>query len=164
MVTRIGQEYNPDQAALTVLFQTDLITANQAEVFARALEHFWAGRFDESIHIALPRVEGVLRRVLVALGGVSYKEPPRGQFGGDKTLGVVLDNLSQFLPEAFLHPFRFLLTDRAGLNLRNNYLHGLVAYTPDDQALQQDAALILWIAARLRLPIQTSADSPAGDD
>ena len=165
VLKRIGEVYAPDQEDLRALFQTDFISSHQAEVFTRAYEHHWADRFDEAAHIALPRVEAVLRQILVASGGVAYKEPRAGRPGGVKPLGEVLQDLSQFLPDQWLHTLRTLLTDRLTLNLRNDYLHGLVTHAPDAQALQQDAVLVLWIAAHLRLlRVQPSTDSPAEDD
>ena len=57
------------------------------------------------------------------------------------------------------HAMQVLLTDAVALNLRNRYLHGLVTYTPDDRTLHNDATLVLWIAARLRL---LQLNQPAG--
>ena len=164
-LARMREVYAPGQEDLRALFDTDLITPHQADVFARAFEHHWSDRFDEAVHIALPRLEAVLREVLVASGGVADRQPRAGRPGGVKPLGEVLEALSQFLPDQWLHPLRALLTDRLALNLRNDHLHGIVTHAPDAQALQQDAVLVLWIAARLRLlQREPSADSPADDD
>ena len=78
VLDRMGEKYAPDQDELRALFQTELITGRQAEVFARALQHYWAGGFDEAIHIALPRIEAVLRECLTAAGGVIWNPPQRG--------------------------------------------------------------------------------------
>ena len=166
---RIGKTYSPGQQEIIALFRTESIELHQAEAFARSLGHYWAGRFDEAIHIALPRIEAVLRECLAAAGGVTWIPPQSGtsptrKDGGVKGLGDVLQGLSGCMPEE-QRPLRILLTDAVGLNLRNRYLHGLVAHNQDDQALQQDAVLVLWIAARLRLLRRApSADSPADDD
>ena len=169
VLDRIGQTYTPDHDELTTLFRTELITSDQAGVFARAMQYYWAGGFDESIHIALPRIEAVLRQRLAAAGGVTWNPPQHGtsptrRDGGVKSLGEILRGLSECMPDE-QHAMHVLLTDAVGLNLRNRYLHGLVTHNQDDQALQQDAVLVLWIAARLRLlQREPSADSPADDD
>ena len=169
VLDRMGQTYTPDQEELTTLFRTELITNQQAEVFARALQHYWACRFDDAIHIALPRLEAVLRERLSAVGGTVYTEPQTGtsatrKDGGVKSLGDIVQGLSECMPEE-QRALRVLLTDAVGLNLRNRYLHGLVTHSPDDQALQQDAALVLWIAARLRLLcLKRRPDSAEVDD
>ncbi|MCY3919295.1 MAG: hypothetical protein OXG38_05755 [Chloroflexi bacterium] len=158
------EAYNPSQEELAALFQTELIDADRADVFARALHHYWADRYDESIHIALPRIEGVLRSILGAIGGVTYIEPRGRQFGGEKTLGVILGNLCQFLPDEWLHPLRFLLINRFGLNLRNDYAHDLMEYPLNQNSQQQDAALVLNLAAHLRLfPFPPRSDSDEKD-
>ena len=165
MLAAIRETYAPVQDELAALFHTELITPDRADAFARALEHCWAGRFDESIHITLPRIEAVLRAVLVAVGGVVYKEPRPGHSGGVKTLGDILRDRSQFLPEQWLHPLRVLLTDRLGLNLRNDYMHGLATHTENQRTLQQDTTLVLNLAAHLRLfSLPPTATAPAEGD
>ena len=166
---RIGKTYSPGQQELIALFQTESIELHQAEAFARSLGHFWAGRFDEAIHIALPRIEAVLRGCLAAAGGVIWNPPQRGtrpnrRDGSVKSLGDILQRLSGCMREE-QRALCVLLTDAVGLNLRNRYLHGLVTHAPGDPTLQQDAALILWIAARLRLLQRgPAADSPPDDE
>ena len=119
----------------------------QAEPFARAFVHYWAGHHDEAIHIALPRIEAVLRKMLVASGGIAYVEPSAGRAGRDKTLGMILNELHNVLPGSGWHrSFVMILTEPTGLNLRNKYLHGQIT-----QPLREHAALVLHLAAYLRL-------------
>ena len=121
----------------------------------RALGHYCAGSFDESIHVALPRIEGVLRGVLVAAGGIAYTEPQGGRAGHDKTLGAILSELSPGFPdEGWRRSLLVVLTEPIGLNLRNRYLHGLV-----ERAQKADAALVLHLAANLRLLVRKDADA-----
>ena len=165
---RIGETYRPDQHDLIALFRTELIEQNQAEAFARSLEHYWAGRPDEAIHVALPRIEAVLRGLLLVAGGVVWNPPQSGtsptrRDGGVKSVGDTLQGLRKYMPEEECRALRVLLTDAVGLNLRNRYLHGLARNT--GSTLKQDAVLVLWIAVRLRLLEPTSpADSPSEVD
>ena len=147
VLDRIGEQYLPTQVDLADLFETGFIGSHQADAFARAFAHYWAGRFDEAIHIALPRIEAVLRQVLVAAGGISYTEPHGGQAGHDKTLGTILNELKATLPdEGWRRSMVVLLTEPTGFNLRNRYLHGQIEGTE-----KLDAALVLQVAANLRL-------------
>ena len=147
VLERIGEQYFPTQADLADLFETGFIGSHQADAFARAFGHYWAGRFDEAIHIALPRIEAVLRQMLVAAGGISYTEPHGSQAGHDKTLGTVLSELKGVLGnEGWRRSLLVLLTEPTGFNLRNRYLHGQI-----EEAQQVDAALVLQVAAYLRL-------------
>lgn len=155
VLDRIGAQYTPSRDDLVELFETPFIRSDQADAFARALGHYWGGRFDESIHVALPRIEAVLRGVLVAAGGVAYTEPQGGHAGHDKTLGTILSELSPRFPdEGWRRSLWVVLTEPIGLNLRNRYLHGLV-----ERAQKADAALILHLAANLRLLVRKDADA-----
>jgi hypothetical protein len=143
---RIGDKFNPTREEVQALFQTDLINSDQANAFARAFEHYWAGDFDEAVLVALPRLESALRQMLAGVGGAVYKEPQGEKPGGVRMLGTILQGL-----EPFLHPgwWRFLcvvLTESLGFNLRNEYLHGLVPLGSKDHA-----TLVLEAAAYLRL-------------
>ena len=147
VLDRIGERYLPTQMDLAGLFKAGFIGPSQADAFARALGHYRAGRFDEAIHIALPRIEAVLRKMLVAAGGIAYTEPHAGHAGHDKSLGTILSELREKLPdEGWRRSMMVVLTEPTGLNLRNRYLHGQV-----EQGQKLDAALVLQIAAHLRL-------------
>jgi hypothetical protein len=141
-LSRIGAKYDTGRDALRALFQTDLIRADQADAFARALQHYWADRPDEAIHVALPRIEAVLRRMLAEAGGAVYKEPQGPRAGGVKTLGEVLHDLRPVLDQGWWRFLSVLLAEPLGLNLRNEYLHGLVP-----KGTKRDAALILKASA-----------------
>ena len=155
VLDRIGAQYTPNREELVELFETPFIRSDQADAFARALGHYWAGRFDESIHVALPRIEAVLRGVLVAAGGIAYTEPQGGRAGHDKTLGTILSELSPGFPdEGWRRSLLVVLAEPIGLNLRNRYLHGLV-----EQVQKADAALTLHLAANLRLLVRRDADA-----
>ena len=129
------------------MFAGSVFESHQADAFARALAHYWERRFDEAIHVALPRIEAVLRRMLVATGGIAYTEPHGGHSGHYKTLGTILSELRGRLPdEGWRRSMMVVLAEPAGLNLRNRYLHGLIVNVE-----QLHAALVLQVAAYLRL-------------
>ena len=152
VLDRVGAQYAPSREDLVRLFETPLIRPDQADAFARALGHYWANRFDESIHVALPRIEAVLRRVLVVAGGVAYTEPRGARAGQDKTLGTILSELSPLFPdEGWRRSLLVILAEPTGLNLRNRYLHGKV-----EQVQKVDAALVLHLAANLRLLVRNN--------
>ena len=153
----IGERYAPEQAELGALFETEFIDHGRADAFARAFRHYWAGRIDEAVHVALPRIEETVRRILVAEGGVAYHEPEGGRAGREKTLGAILHELRSFADEGWQRYLSVVLTEPEGLNLRNRYLHGQI-----EDASKEDAALILQIAARLRLAATISSGAEAG--
>ena len=153
---RIAERYSPNTEELRESFLCGYINAEQADAFARALEHYWSGRFDESLHVALPRIEAVLRKVLAEAGGVVYSEPRGSSPGGVRTLGAILEDLHPVFGddhEGWWRSLRTALTDPLGLNLRNRHLHGLAG-----PARKQEAAVVLKIAAFLRF-VRPSAGS-----
>ena len=124
---RIRDRYSASTDEIRNFFLCGYINAEQADAFARALEHYWSGRFDESLHVALPRIEAVLRKVLAEAGGVVYSEPRGSSPGGVRTLGAILEDLRPVFGddhEGWWRSLRTALTDPLGLNLRNRYLHG----------------------------------------
>jgi len=147
---RMSARYATEPASLRRLFQTELIDAGHADAFARAFEHFWADRPDEALLVALPRIEAVLRKLLDVVGGVTYQPPRNHRPGRVIGMGEVLRGLEEMSTggeEEWFRFFRVALTEPApGLNLRNRHVHGLA-----EQALKQDAAIVLRIAALLRL-------------
>ena len=153
---RIRDRYSASTDEIRNFFLCGYINAEEADAFARALEHYWSGRFDESLHVALPRIEAVLRRILAEAGRVVYREPRGSSPGGVRTLGRILKDLRPYFGddhEGWWRSLRTTLTDPLGLNLRNRHLHGLAG-----PATKHEAAAVLKIAAFLRL-VRPSADS-----
>ena len=146
VLNRIGRDYERDLGQLSAHFASDLIWPPEAAAFARSFEHFWAGRHDEAILVALPRVEAVVRRMAAITGAIVYTPPQGDRAGALKALGEVLRILRGRIEESWWQAFWFILVDPIGLNLRNEYVHGLRS-----EGSPQDAALILHLAAHLRL-------------
>ncbi len=143
---QIQAKYAPTTEELRDLFNQGAVKPHQADAFARGFEHYLAGQWDECVHVVLPRIEAVLRQLLQWAGGVVYHEEGGGQRGRMKTLGPVLDNLRPVMEHDWLVSLRIVLAEPLGLNLRNDYLHGLVVEPRKDHA-----TLVLLIASYLRL-------------
>jgi hypothetical protein len=49
---------------LTAVFVHDAIgSVSNSSMFVHAFQHFWAGQDDAAVHLALPRVEDLLREI-----------------------------------------------------------------------------------------------------
>ena len=83
----IGEHYRPNRNELTKLFGVGIGQPWVADAFAGAFIDFWDGRIEQAIQVALPRIEGVLRNMLEASGGVVYNEPRPARDGHEKMLG-----------------------------------------------------------------------------
>ena len=111
-----------------------------------AIGEYFAGAYDRSAHLLVPRLERAIRELGRQAGTIVVREPIADQAGGVRSLGAILADLRDVLPEEWRRYFANLLTDELGLNLRNRISHGLV-----DQVTRDDAALLVHAAFALSL-------------
>lgn len=139
-----------DRYALAPAAITEFVTEHglvgqfEGETFGRAFRHYWDGDYDSAANVALPRIESALRNIALSVG-VSIitlpQEGRRSKCGGYKQLGAILPLLKGTLGENAVRMLQYLLVDNHGMNLRDNYAHGIPSEDP-----QTDAAIALWIA------------------
>ncbi|MFE9927274.1 hypothetical protein ACFYQA_38935 [Streptomyces sp. NPDC005774] len=110
---------------------------------ARAFEAFWEGDVDTALALALPRLEGTLRRRLQAADIAVITHAKGETIGRVQQLGSLLDKLDELgFPEPWPLVLRTVLGNAEGqMNLRNNVLHDLV-----DTPSRHRAALVLQLA------------------
>lgn len=117
-----------------------------AERMIHAIELYEDGDFDASASLLTPLVERSIRELAQAAGLPITRGPtPRGQAGGVKGLGAILEALSGILNEASRRYFIALLSEPTGLNIRNRVSHGLT-----DGATNVEAALLIHVALHIR--------------
>ena len=113
----------------------------EANAFARAFDFYWREDYDSATHVALPRIESSLRN-LAQWAEISISFPAQGDdCGGIRGLRPILHDLRKVIGEHLSRMLGYLLVDNHGMNLRDNYAHGVPAEDP-----RADAALVLWIA------------------
>ncbi len=135
----------PSHEALTETFSGDFTDGGVAERFARSLELFWDGQFDEAGHIVVPRIERVFRELARAIGVPVVREQRGPKPGGVVTLGILMAEIKPAFRNEALHSYyRSVLVDPLGLNLRNKICHGLI-----DAVGPYDVALLIQIAKQL---------------
>ncbi len=110
----------------------------------KAIDSYLAEDWD-GVSDTLPTIENAIRTLCLASGINIYS--PAGGANEFKTLGGLLVDLATS-PEPdvrrFAEYWRFALTDSLGLNIRNDYLHGL-----DENASQMTATVIMQIYMQL---------------
>lgn len=123
--------------------QHGLVEQVDGEAFGRAFQHYWNGDYDSAANVALPRIESALRGIAHQAGAAIISLPNEGRrkCGGYKSLGTVLRLLKEELGENAVKMLQLLVVDNHGMNLRNNYAHGIPSEDP-----QADAAITLWVA------------------
>lgn len=136
----------PTRDALTQFFTTQIIRKENADRLGLALELFLDGRHDEAVHVAVPRLESILRELCRSIGLVIIREPRNGRPGGVVAVWDLIAGLKDHLHEGWRRYLLNVLADPLGTNLRNRVAHGLL-----DAATAGDAAVCLHIACHLRL-------------
>lgn len=151
----------PTQEELIDWFLSPLVPTERSEAFARAFEHYFEGRWDESAHIITPRIEASLRELARQLGVPVFREGVGDEIGGVATLGTILNGLKGRLPDPWLEYLIHALTDPLGKNLRNRISHGLITSVGADEAV-----ILLHIGCflrQLRFEPTDKGESASGD-
>jgi hypothetical protein len=144
---RVSDRFDPDEGDLTAVFAHDVIgSASKTGMLVYAFRHFWAGQDDAAVHLALPRVEDLLREIErsrnVPVVSVAQGRTP----GGMSQLGSLIAAMpAAGFDQNWTRSFELLLTDgEHGLNLRNEVGHGLCDCPPRHHvALALHATLFL---------------------
>lgn len=130
---------------LTDHFESALISKAIAERFARAVELFWQGEYDECAHILVPRIEAAIRDIARGIGIPVIKLPDGPKPGGVLGLGAILFSLrGRFADPGWQEYLENLLSDPLGINLRNSVSHALTPLIG-----REDAALLIHAACFL---------------
>jgi len=96
-----------------------------------ALEAFWNGDYLVSSHLFIPLIESTIRRLIKTGGGnILTLNKDRGyDYISLSTLlkkqGEIIEKVFEPLGKDFLFYFRVVLIERLGMNLRNNFAHGI---------------------------------------
>ena len=148
MLKEAAERYGrPSHDRLAEHFSTELIGPVRGERFARALELFWDGHYDDAAHVIVPRLESILRDVARRCGVTIVKPARPGVFAGVVSLNYVMSKLCALNPDtAWLDYLEALLCDPLAINLRNNLAHGIVT-----RVGRIDAALAIQAACYFTL-------------
>ncbi|MCX0247893.1 DUF7380 domain-containing protein [Streptomyces drozdowiczii] len=141
---RVRDRFRPTAEDLVPFFASpEHAPETRIRGLARAFEAFWEGDADTALALALPRLEGTLRRRLQAADIAMITHAKGETIGQVQQLGSLLDKLDELgFPEPWPLVLRTVLGNAEGqMNLRNNVLHDLV-----DTPSRHRAALVLQIA------------------
>jgi Domain of unknown function (DUF4209) len=148
MARRYGTPGESDLA--TFLSRNGQTDQSLALTLARGLRHYWAGDYEASVHVVVPKIEAAARALLRELDEGIYrlqvaKDP--GQYPG---LYVLLHELEELaLDESWAYFLRWLFLGPLGMNIRNEVAHGFVTgISPVYAALTLRAgALLITVVA-----------------
>lgn len=109
---------------------------NTARVLTVALLRYWAGDSDAATYTAMPQIEGATRVLVMAQGRGIYRLQQQHKPGQTLGLGALLPILAETydVSEAWIRTYSAALVHPAGLNLRNQLMHGFGGLTGPDTA------------------------------
>lgn len=105
-------------------------------VLTTALLRFWAGDSDAATYTALPQIEGAVRHLVMSRGRGIYRVQQKHTPGQTLGLGALLPILAEThnITEDRARAYGAALVHPAGLNLRNQLMHGFGGLTGPDTA------------------------------
>ena len=113
-------------------FQESLLFQNENKEYIQyAMSAYWDSKYIVSSHLFIPSIESAARELVRICGGIILK--PNDIGGYDRlSLNILLKKQGDILKSVFSKighdiPFYFILvlTEKLGMNLRNNFAHGL---------------------------------------
>jgi len=141
VLRRIHEKWGPisEKDLATFLGERSHVHDAVAISLANAFRHFFRSEFEAAAYIAVPRIEALVRGIVLSLGQGIYRvqrEKSPGQYPG---LGALLPVLRENgLDVSWLRFLSTFLADPAGLNYRNELSHGFLGTVGS-----ADAALVL---------------------
>lgn len=139
------------------LSEGDHVSDDVARSIRRALKYFWTGEYEASVAVGIPRIEAMVRQLLLMADAAIYRlqrgQKP-GQYPGLGALVGALEGLG--MPEALVRYLTTTFTTATGLNLRNAFAHGGLA-DPSPQAAAIVCHALVFLA---RLPVA----APTGEE
>ncbi|MFD0635500.1 hypothetical protein ACFQ9X_32070 [Catenulispora yoronensis] len=161
----VWERFAPTVDDLVAVFDCpELVTASRTKMLARAFAFYGIGENDDvSVHLAVPRVEALVREILRGHGVPMLTVAKGDTNGGVLQMGTLISNMEKIgFDEDRRHSFVLTFTDgERGLNVRNDVCHGLVDCPPRPVvALVLQAALHLLAVAHGVIALSALAAAP----
>lgn len=107
------------------LLYSELIYEENKVTLQAAIQAFIKKDYIVMIHVVIPLIENSLRKLLFICNHSIYEQNRYDGFE-NITLTRILATLENYLNEDIIFHLKFVLSEKAGLNLRNRLSHGLV--------------------------------------
>lgn len=111
---------------------------NKEKALLAAIKALYNEDYISMCYISVPIIENGLRQILFQCDHSIYETNKHDGFD-NITLTKVIEGLSNYLDEDFIFHLKFILNEKAGLNLRNEIAHGLL----NDSQIQETTAFTL---------------------
>jgi Domain of unknown function (DUF4209) len=104
----------------------EILYKNQENTLNAAIKALYNNDYFAMCCISVPLIENGLRQILFQCDHSIYEENKHSGFE-NITLSRVLKTLDDYLNEDIIFHLKFILNEKAGLNIRNNLSHGLLS-------------------------------------
>lgn len=130
-IDRIRRDFDVTaESVLAFLYQSPFFDPDRKPLLEHGIDAYLQGDHVKAIHVLVPQVEHVLRRLLAMLGGATNKHRRSDlRVMVEKSLNDILEAepaIQKCLGDDITMYLRVFLCDPLGFNLRNNLAHGLM--------------------------------------
>ena len=131
----------------TELLYDELLYKNRKQTLTTAIKALYDKDYITMCYICTPLIENALRQLLFQCDHTIYEENKHDGFE-NITLTKILSKLDEYLKDDIMFHFKFILNEKAGLNLRNEISHGLLK---DSNLTQSNSYTLLHVLMVLKL-------------
>ena len=130
VLKKIKNKYpNIEEYLIDLTFKTYLLSDGGKRIVSKGISYFVNDKFEEAFSLIIPQVEASVRRLASLINAPISKVNLDGTEDYN-TLSSILDNdvFKDAIDEDIIFNLKLLFDNKIGLNLRNNFSHGLIDY------------------------------------
>jgi len=157
------EEWFNANTVISFLFGNKLIERD--DLLIEAIQFFFQDVHSAFLHIAIPRIERLIRDECERLGAPTTRQNKTGGID-HRLLNELLqrDELKTTFDQQFLLYLRTLLTEKHGLNFRNDLLHGITSSASTSKSLAQISRRVFQSLCAIALHLQVARDKTINSD
>ncbi len=167
VLAKAREKLSPSAADIVnFLAQSPLVEEDDRLLLLSGLERYLADDFVGAIHVLIPRIETLARRIQAISGGPQFRPRTGGGLNVPLLDGILRgEHFVDAVGEDIARHLRVLLTDARGWNLRNGVCHGLMPASEFTKARADWILHALLLLSSLRPGEDASEpEAPAGPD
>ncbi len=149
-IDKIREKFKPSsEDILNYLYQSPLFDPERRDLLDEGILAYFSEDYVKAIHVLVPQVEHILRRILSLLGQPTNKPAKTRGTMQEQNLNDVLANqeVMKFIPEDLRLYFLVTLADQRGLNIRHRVSHGLMKKSHFDRRVTELLLNCLFLLA-----------------
>ena len=130
VLKKIKNKYhNIEEYLIGLISKTYLLSEGGKRIVSKGISYFVNSKYEEAFSLIIPQVEASIRRLAFLINVPISKVNPDGTEDYN-TLSSILDNdiFKDAIDEDIIFNLKLLFDNKIGLNLRNNFAHGLIDY------------------------------------